>query len=64
MYLAVCDDQADELDILVKLLDQWQNGRRVALRYKAFRSAAALLDAAATDKKGLGRKFLSMSIVI
>lgn len=46
MYLAVCDDQADELDILTNLLDRWRNERRTALRYRAFRSAAALLDAA------------------
>lgn len=49
MYLAVCDDQADELDILVNLLDQWQSERRAALRYKAFRSAAELLDTAAKE---------------
>ena len=46
MYLAVCDDQADELDILTNLLDRWQCERRTALRYRAFRSAAELLDAA------------------
>ena len=46
MYLAVCDDQADELDILTNLLDRWQRERRTALRYRAFRSAAELLDAA------------------
>lgn len=46
MYLAVCDDQADELDILTNLLDRWQCERRIALRYRAFRSAAELLDAA------------------
>ena len=49
MYLAVCDDQADELDILTSLLDRWQYEHRTALRYRAFRSAAALLDAAAKE---------------
>lgn len=49
MYLAVCDDQADELDILGNLLDRWRRERRAALRYRAFRSAAELLDTAAKE---------------
>ena len=49
MYLAVCDDQADELDILTNLLDGWQSERRTAFRYKAFRGADELLDAAAKE---------------
>lgn len=49
MYLAVCDDQAEELGILTNLLDRWQNEHRAAFRYKAFRSAAELLDTAAGE---------------
>lgn len=49
MYLAVCDDQANELDILKSLLDRWQSERRTVLRYKTFRSAAELLDTAGRE---------------
>ena len=46
MYIAVCDDQAEELEQLMDLLDLWQRERRTALRFRSFRSAAELLDAA------------------
>ena len=46
MYIAVCDDQAEELEQLMDLLDLWQRERRAALRFRSFRSAAELLDAA------------------
>lgn len=46
MYIAVCDDQAKELDTLTNLLHDWQEARRTTLRFKTFRSAAELLDAA------------------
>ncbi len=46
MYIAVCDDQSSELEILVSLLFQWQEEHRTLLRFKTFRSAAELLDAA------------------
>ena len=46
MYIAVCDDQLEELDTLVNLLQHWQNEHRSALRFQTFRSAAELLDAA------------------
>ena len=49
MYIAVCDDQAEELDIVMELLRQWQAERRCAVRCRAFRSAAELLDAARTE---------------
>lgn len=50
MYIAVCDDQTEELDMLKELLDRWQRERRTFLRFKTFRSAACLLDAAAKEK--------------
>ena len=46
MYIAVCDDQAEELESLLKLLRNWQTERNRTVRYKAFRSAAAMLDVA------------------
>lgn len=46
MYIAVCDDQAQELEVLMELLRRWQEERRTALRCKTFRSAAELLSAA------------------
>ena len=50
MYIAVCDDQTEELDMLKELLDRWQRERQTSLQFKAFRSAAHLLDAAAQEK--------------
>ena len=46
MYIAVCDDQSEELTALTALLEQWQTQRRVPLRYQTFRSASGMLDAA------------------
>ncbi len=46
MYIALCDDQAEELAVLTGLLDRWQSERQKALRFKTFRSAAELLNAA------------------
>ena len=46
MYLAICDDQMEELELLSSLLDRWQKERKKPLRFKAFRSGAELLDAA------------------
>lgn len=49
MYVAVCDDQIEELELLVNLLRQWQEGHRTLLRFQTFRSAAELLDAAGKE---------------
>ena len=49
MYIAVCDDQAEELEILTNLLRLWQEERRMALQFKSYRSAAELLTAAQTE---------------
>jgi len=46
MYIAVCDDCTEQLDVLGDLLEHWQKERRTALRFKAFSSSAELLDAA------------------
>ena len=50
MYIAVCDDQSEELDLLAELLDRWQRERRNVLRFKTFRNAVELLDAAVKEK--------------
>ena len=49
MYIAVCDDQEEELELLVNLLHLWQMEHSSPLRFKTFRSAAELLDAAAKE---------------
>ena len=43
MYIAVCDDQESELEVLTGLLRRWQTERRTSLRFQTFRSAAELL---------------------
>lgn len=50
MYLAVCDDQALELDSLLNLLQIWQEKYNTALQYKAFQNAAELLNAAEKER--------------
>lgn len=50
MYIAVCDDQAEELELLTELLCRWQEERRVALQFKAYRSAVELLTAASNEQ--------------
>ena len=50
MYIEVCDDQAEELEALTNLLHIWQEEHKTALRYKTFRSAAQLLDAAEKER--------------
>ena len=46
MNIAVCDDQAEELETVTELLRQWQAQRRCPLHFRTFRCAAQLLDAA------------------
>lgn len=46
MYIALCDDQIEQLDNLVQLFQLWQDDRRFPLRYKTFQNASDLLDAA------------------
>jgi len=53
MYIAVCDDQIEELETIIKLLTLWQTERMTPLRYKTFRSAAELLDAAKKESFSL-----------
>lgn len=46
MYIAVCDDQIEDLEQISSLLDRWQETRQASLRMKTFRSGAEMLDAA------------------
>ena len=46
VYIAVCDDQIEELEKLTGLLEAWRTDRKANVRYQTFRSAAELLDAA------------------
>ena len=39
MYIAVCDDQIEELEKVMGLLQAWQTDRRAAVRLRSFRSA-------------------------
>lgn len=52
MYIAICEDRAEELQQLEKLLRRWQAERGTALRCKAFSSAAEMLDAAGRENFG------------
>ena len=46
MYIAVCDDNLRELEILTKLFAQWQEQHNTMLRFRTFQSASEMLDAA------------------
>lgn len=50
MYLALCDDQPQELESLLQLLQRWQEEHGTPLQYKTFRSAAELLHAAEKER--------------
>ena len=49
MYIAVCDDRQEELELLSELLRQWQEERNTVVRFRVFSNAAELLDAAAKE---------------
>ena len=50
MYLAVCEDDKNDLDAVCSLLDAWQEEHCAALRRKVFRSAAELLESARQER--------------
>lgn len=50
MYIAVCDDQIEELEKLSALLQAWQSDRRSDVRFQTFRSGGQLLDAARAER--------------
>ena len=51
MYIAVCDDQIEELEKLTALLQAWQSDRRSDVRFQTFRSGGQLLDAARAARR-------------
>ena len=46
MYIAVCDDCADDLEYMIQILNDYKEQRNIELRYKIFSSAMDLLQAA------------------
>lgn len=46
MYIALCDDQPEELEALQALLHRWEAEHGTVLRCRTFHSAAELVDAA------------------
>ena len=50
MYLAVCDDNREELEAVLSLLDAWRAERGAAPRVKAFQSAVELVETARQER--------------
>ncbi len=50
MYIAVCEDQMNELELLKDMLQLWQQERKTVLRIESFCNAADLLDVARKKK--------------
>lgn len=50
MYLALCGDNAEDLDAVCSLLDAWVAEHGAAVRRKAFQSAAELLKFARLER--------------
>lgn len=53
MYIAICDDQEQELAALTQLLQQWQRETHTSLRIQTFLSAAEMLDVARKEQFSL-----------
>lgn len=53
MYIAVCDDQWEELNALTALLSAWREERRASVRFKSFQNAGDLLDAVKCERFSL-----------
>lgn len=50
MYLAVCDDNKEELDAVLSMLDAWQAEHNDTLRRRTFQSAVELLESARQEQ--------------
>ena len=46
MYIAVCDDQPDELAAITSIIEEWRIQHDSAVRLRAFASADDMLEAA------------------
>ncbi|MDE7297892.1 MAG: LytTR family DNA-binding domain-containing protein [Lachnospiraceae bacterium] len=53
MYIAVCDDQIEEINSLTALLHKWQEEHHAFFHYKTFYNAADLLDSAEKERFSL-----------
>lgn len=53
VYLAVCDDKAEELETVLALLELWKGEHDAPLRYKAYHSAVELLEDARRERFSL-----------
>lgn len=50
MYIAICDNQTEDLVHITALLHTWQEEHHIPIRYKTFCSASELLDAAKKER--------------
>lgn len=50
MYLAICEDQQEDLDAVCSILDTWEVEHNTAVRRKAFYSAAEMLESARRER--------------
>ena len=50
MYLAVCEDEKDDLNAVCSLLNAWQAKRDTVMRCRTFQSALELLEAAKQER--------------
>ena len=50
MYIAVCDDEATELNAIDALLHAWETERNIPLRRKLFQSAMELMEVARQER--------------
>ena len=50
MNIAICDDQINELEHILKLLNMWQESHNTILQCKTFRNAGELLTAARKER--------------
>lgn len=53
MYIAVCDDQKQELDAMISLIQAWQETRQFTVPFKTFHSAVELLEATRRERFSL-----------
>ena len=50
MYIAICDDQIEQLEKLESLFQAWQSDRKTSLRYRSFQNPTELLDSLKTEQ--------------
>lgn len=46
MYIAICDDEKQYIDELIKAIESWQKSNNFSVRYKTFSNASELVDCA------------------